>query len=419
MRVLHVAAGASGGDGSVAAPFGSIEAAAAAATPGTAIRLGPGMHANGQFVANLRGTAQAPIWIGGEPGQAKPVIAGGSGALQLVRPAYVVVHDLEIRGQTGNGLNIDDGGQFADDTAAHHVAVLGLHVHDLGGTGNNDCIKVSGVNDLAIYDSVIERCGAGGSGVDHVGCHRSVVARNVFDGQMATAVQAKGGSTDVDVRQNRMRITGARAVNLGGSTDLDLFRPPLSTSAPNAEARRIRVFNNLITGLGTTATPFAFVGCIDCLAAHNLARGQQRWHVRILQETPTQAGFTFEPAANGRVINNSFVFAAASLATAVNVGSDTSPTTFVFSTNNWWASDDPSQSAPTLPVTETDGTSGAGTDYAGVDDDPHTNTGGTICGGPELGGGVRIPDVDGTITGICRGGPQTTIGPFAPESCNI
>src|SRR5687767_9166244 len=47
-RILHVAAGATGGDGSAASPFGSIEAAAAVATPGTAIRLGPGLHATEQ-----------------------------------------------------------------------------------------------------------------------------------------------------------------------------------------------------------------------------------------------------------------------------------------------------------------------------------------------------------------------------------
>ena len=114
-----------------------------------------------------------------------------------------MIHDLEISGPTANGLNIDDGGQFSDPTAAHHVVVRNLYVHDVGTGGNQDCVKVSGINTLAIYDSVIERCGTGGSGIDHVGCHRSIVARNVFDGRMENAVQAKGGSTDIDIRQNR------------------------------------------------------------------------------------------------------------------------------------------------------------------------------------------------------------------------
>ncbi len=412
-RVLHVAAGApAGGDGSPGAPFRSIEEAAAAATPGTAIRLGPGMHANAQYVSGLRGTAEAPIWIGGERGQPLPVISGGGEALHLTRPAYVVVHDLELTGQTANGLNVDDGGDFADQAAAHHVAITGVFVHDIGTGGNNDCIKLSGVNDVAVYGARLERCGAGGSGIDHVGCHRSVVAGSTFDGAMATAVQAKGGSTDVDVRDNRIRITGGRAINLGGSTDLTLFRPPLSATAGNAEARRVRVYNNVITGMTATATPFAFVGCVDCLAAHNLVRGQQRWHVRILQETPTQGGYTFEPARGGRVLHNSFVFDSSTLSTAVNVGAGTEPSTFAFARNLWYATDDPGRSAPMLPVTEDGGVVGQPSGYVNLPDDPRA----PILSPPSTGCAewaarpARLAEVPGTLDGRCRDS-ATTIGP--------
>lgn len=420
-RVLHVAAGAAaGGDGSPGAPFRSIEEAAAAATPGTAIRLGPGTHANAQYVSGLRGTAEAPIWIGGEPGGPRPVISGGAEALHLTRPAYVVVHDLEVTGQTANGLNVDDGGDFADEAAAHHVAIVDVFVHDIGAGGNNDCIKLSGVNDVAVRGARIERCGPGGSGVDHVGCHRAVVARSTFDGAMATAVQAKGGSTDVDVRDNRIRITGARAINLGGSTDLALFRPPLSMAAPNAEARRVRVYNNAITAMTASATPFAFVGCVDCLAAHNLVRGQQRWHVRILQETATQGGYTFEPAAGGRVLHNSFVFDASTLSTAVNAGAGTSPATFTFSHNLWYAANDPSRSAPVLPVAEAGGVTGRPSGYVNVPDDPRA----PIPSPPATGSAehearpARLPEVPGTLDGACREG-ATTIGPQEAASGSI
>lgn len=420
MRVLYVDAAVTGGDGSATNPFQTIEDAASAATPGTAIRLKPGMHITAQYVSNLRGTADAPIWLGGEPGQPLPVISGGGEALHLSRPAYVVVHDLEVTGQSANGINIDDGGDFTDPTGAQFVVVQNVHIHDIAGTGNNDCLKVSGVNDLFVYDSRIERCGPGGSGIDHVGCHRSIIARCVFEGAMATAVQAKGGSTDVDVRDSRMRITGGRAVNLGGSTDLTLFRPPLSTTATNAEARRIRVFNNVITAMNNTATPFAFVGCIDCLAAHNFVRGMQRWHVRILQETPTQAGYTFEPAANGRIINNTFVFAAGSLSTAVNEGAGTSPATFTFSNNLWYASDNPSASMPTLPVAETGGISGMPSGYLNIPDDPAASLAGAApaTGSAEWNAGVALTDVAGTIDGLCRPSPRT-IGPMEAVSGSL
>ncbi|MBL9013740.1 MAG: hypothetical protein JNL83_06170 [Myxococcales bacterium] len=421
LRTLHVSpSGSAGGDGSPASPFATIEQAAAAATPGTAILLAPGTHQADQFVAALRGTATAPIWIGGAPGAAKPVISGGAQALQLARPAYVVVHDLEIASATANGLNIDDGGMFSDETAAHHVVVERVDIHDVGTTGgNNDCLKVSGVNQLAVLDSRFANCGGGGSGIDHVGCHGSTIARNVFSGRMENAVQSKGGARDHDLRANRVAITGSRAFNLGGSTDLNLFRPPLSTTAPNAEARRIRAFDNVITGLGPTATPFAFVGCIDCLAAHNYVRGQQRWHVRVLQETATQSGFTFEPAANGRVINNTFVFSAASLATAVNVGAGTSAGTFTFRTNLWYASDTPASSAPmNLPSAETGGVSGMPSGYVNIPDDPLAS-----LAGPQIATGsaewaarpARLPEVPGTMAGLCRGDP-TTIGPGEAES---
>ena len=424
-RTLYVEAGASGGDGSMAAPFGTIQAAAAVATPGTWIRLGPGMHATDQYVAALRGTTDAPIWIGGEANQPAPVIAGGGVALHLVRPAYVVLRHIEVRGQTANGINIDDGDQRDDETAAHHVLVSDVAIHDVGGDGNQDCLKVSGVNDLYVYDSQFARCGgaASGSGIDHVGCHRVVIARNIFDAMTGNAVQAKGGSTDIDIRQNRVRDGGERAFNLGGSTGLQFFRPSLSTTAPNAEARRIRAFDNIVTG--TTVAPFAFVGCIDCVAAHNLVLGTPRWLVRILQETVTQSGYTFEPAANGRVINNSFLWTASVLSTHVNVGANTAPATFTFSHNVWHATDDPARSTPMLPVAEAGAVIGMGSVYNAVPSDPYASLDRLCAQGPEVSAATALPEVDGTIDGACRYPTSSalppTIGPqvYSQADCGL
>ena len=431
-RALHVEAGAAaGGDGSIAAPFAEIEQAAAVATPGTSIILGPGVHAANQLVSDLHGTALAPIWIGGQHGQPVPVIEAGSEGLHLARPRYVVIHDLELRAQDARGVVLDDGGDFADDTAAHHVALVGVHVHDVGTTGSRDCITVSGVSDLFVYDSRIERCGGAGSGagIDLVGCHRSIVARNVFDQISASAVQARGGATDVDVRQNRIRDGGARAVSLGGSTDLAVFRPPLSASAASAEARRIRVFDNIITG--TESAAFVFSGCVDCLVAHNAVKGAPLRLIEILQETATQAGFTFEAASNGRVINNSFVFSSAALSTAVNVGPDTSPSTFTFSSNVWHAFDDPAKSTPSLPVAESgDGALiGRGSFYLMLPDDPYaalseeagvSEEDGVCPQFPEYHAAFPFPDIDGTIGGSCRRGSNSNaIGPFRAGNCTL
>jgi hypothetical protein len=415
-QTLHVdGTAAPGGDGSAGAPFQSIEQAANAASPGTAIRLAPGGgHQSDQYIDNLRGTEGAPIWIGGDPAQARPVLDGGGEAIHLTRPAYVIVHDLEVRNQTANGINVDDGGALSDETAAHHVTIRDAFIHDVGGSGNQDCIKVSGVNDLFIYDSRIERCGGGqsGSGIDHVGCHRSIVARNEFVSMSGNAVQAKGGSTDVDVRQNRMRDPGERAVNLGGSTGFEFFRPPLSTTAPNAEARRIRAFDNVITG--TMATPFGFVGCIDCLVAHNAVSGTPRWAARILQETVSDGTYTFEPSGQGAVINNSFVFDSGTISgETVNVGGNTAPETFTFSHNLWLAADNPSQSTPTLPVAEDGAVIGDGSAYAGLTDPFGAIT--CSASAPEAGAGVPVPDVPGALDGQCWSAPPPPIGPAICE----
>ena len=116
---------------------------------------------------------RAPIWIGGVPGSPRPVIAAGGQAFHLVRPRYLVVHDLEVRGASANGINTDDEAQYANADAARFVVFRNLFIHDVGTGGNQDCLKLSGLNDFWVLDSEFQRCGGAGSGsaIDHVGCH--------------------------------------------------------------------------------------------------------------------------------------------------------------------------------------------------------------------------------------------------------
>jgi hypothetical protein len=80
--------------------------------------------------------------------------------------------------------------------------------------------------------------------------------------------------------------------------------------------------------------------------------------VRILQETTSQAGYTFEPAQDGLVANNIFYFERGSIRADVNVGPNAAPETFEFRNNLWYAHDQPGQSAPVLPVPEAGGIAG-------------------------------------------------------------
>lgn len=352
------------GDGSRGAPYRTIERAAREATPGTAIRLVAGEHSGGHYLDGLRGSADAPIWIGGETpldpfGEAGggAALVGSSEGLHLSRSSYVVVHDLAVRGSAYNGINADDGGDVSDPATSHHLVFRRVKVEDVGGDGNQDCLKLSGLSGIVVDRSAFRRCGGGGSGsgIDMVGVHRAVVARSVFESMSGNAVQTKGGTADVVLRRNTIRDGGARAFNLGGSTGYAFFRPPLDPDAPNAEARRIRAYSNIIEG---GDTPFAFVGCVDCLVANNTVIDPGIWLMRILQESLSGDVYEFEPARDGRVINTLFVFRRERLRTYLNIGPNTAPGTFAFSHNLWFAADDPSRSAPELPVPEIGGITG-------------------------------------------------------------
>jgi hypothetical protein len=347
-RFIHVSVDGDdrSGDGSLEKPFASIQRAARDARPGDHIRLGPGRYAGGTYVEGLQGSERSWIWLGGASATDRPVISGGGTGLHLVKPRYLGLQDLEIEGASDNGINVDDGGEMADPEAAGHLSFVNLSIHDIGTSGNQDCLKLSGLYDVLVADSQFERCGGGGSGIDMVGVHRALVARNRFEEMGSNAVQIKGGSSDIEVRWNRMREAGARAVNMGGSTGFEYFRPPLDPVAENAEARDVRVLANLIQG---GETPWAFVGCVDCLAAHNTVIEPRNWLMRILQETTSQGGYHFAPARDGRVENNLFVFRRGQLRADVNVGGGTEADSFRFAHNLFYAPDDPARSAPQLP----------------------------------------------------------------------
>ncbi len=353
---LHVAVGGSdsSGDGTVGNPFASIGRAVQEATPGTAVRVHAGTYSGGNFLANVAGTAVAPIWIGGAPGEPRPVISGSSQGMHLSRAAYVVVHDLEVTGASANGINADDGGDYDNPLAAHHIVFRRLDIHDIGGSGNQDCLKLSGLNHYWVVDSQFEACGGGssGSGIDHVGCHHGLIARNQFRNHAGNAVQSKGGSEDIEIRWNHFIEGGARSLNMGGSTGFQYFRPSLSEITANAEARDIRLIGNLLEGSDAAV---AYVGCVDCVVAHNTIVDPHNWILRILQETTSQGNYQFEACRDGIFVNNLVYYDRSDLSTWVNIGPNTSPGSFTFANNLWYAWDNPNQSEPNLPVAEIDG----------------------------------------------------------------
>lgn len=332
-----------------------FRAAMLAAKPGTTVLLAEGTYGGGFAFSNLKGEPGRPIVIASADPKKPAVFRDAKTGLQLSSPAHVELRDLEFTVLYANGLNIDDGGK-RDAAGAHHIVLRGLRVRDVGGGGNEDGIKLSGVRDFRVEDCTVERWGAAGSGIDMVGCHRGMIVGSMFrhtNPPSANGVQAKGGSSGITIRGNHFHNTGGRGVNIGGSTGLSFFRPPLAGAGPHAEARDIRVEGNTFVG---SLAALAFVGVDGAVARYNTIEKPGRWAVRILQENRA-AGFV--ACRRGEFTDNLIVFEASRWSEGgVNVGAGTAAETFTFARNWWYCADRPKQSEPKLTVKETGGVYG-------------------------------------------------------------
>jgi len=323
-----------------------LRRALAGARAGTTIRLAPGTYRGGLSARGLLGEPGRPIILEAADSERPPVIEGAGTGLHLSNPTHVELRHLVLAGASGNGLNIDDGGSF--ESPARQIVLSGLVVRDVGPQGNRDGIKLSGVDDFRVEGCTVERWGSDGSGIDMVGCHKGTITGCTFrhdDTVGATGVQAKGGSSDILIKRCRFEHAGSRAVNLGGSTGLEFFRP----RPQGYEAKDITVED--CTFVGSPAA-VAFVGVDGAVVRHNTIYRPRRYALRVLQETRVPG---FVPCRNGQFTDNLIAFRAGEMAQPINVGPDTAPETFVLARNAWYCLDEPERSRPTLPIPEADG----------------------------------------------------------------
>ena len=301
---------------------------------GTTLRIAPGQYRGGHAV---RGVGRLVV-EGADP-KRPPEFVGGTNAWQFSRCDGLVVRHILCRKQTGNGLNIDDGGEM--QRPVRGVRIENVTVLETGPRGNFDAIKCSGLADLVIEDCRIEAWG--GQAIDFVGCRDAVIRRCRIIGRegfsQATGPQFKGGSENVVIEDCVLLNAGQRPIHAGGSTGLDYFRPP----GAKFEARRITIRRNVIVGGDCAA---AFTGVDGAVFAGNVVVNPSQWVFRILQETRLEG---FPPCRNVVVRGNVMVFRRSGLRTEINVGDGTAPQSFRFERNWWFAEDNPQRSKPTLP----------------------------------------------------------------------
>jgi len=314
------------------------------AKPGVTILIAPGDYQGGIFQSNLQGTAEKPIIISGVDSRARPVFIGGNG-IHISKPSHLTIRHIIIKDVKANGLNIDDGA--LDANSAHHINLSNVSV---SGTpkGNNDAIKLSGIKEFTI--SSCSTSNWGGSAIDMVGCHNGMIKDSHFENGGDNAIQTKGGSSNVTIETSTFLNAGQRALNIGGSTGREFFRPPLESikSGERFEATRITVQGCTIQG-GTAG--IAFVGSTFSTARFNTIYTPGRWAFRILQET---SDADFIPCGNNTIESNLMVYQSQNWGEqGINVGGGTDPKSFKLIDNFWYCLDTPGTERANTNLTET------------------------------------------------------------------
>lgn len=319
--------------------FSNVAEAAPTAGPGDTLLIHEGTYAGGQFIYDLQGTNDQWITLKNAPGETV-IFQGSTEAFHFIDPAYVRVSGLIFEQQTGNGVNCDDGGDY--ETPARHMLFDNCIFRNMNASGNNDLLKLSGLDSFEVRNCQFINGASGGSGVDMVGCHYGTFTDNYFENMGSNSFQVKGGSAHIRIERNFFRNGGQRTLNLGGSTGLAFFRPDTA----HYEAANIQVYSNIIVGSWAAV---AYVGSVNVEVVNNTIYLPENWVIRILQETVDPERFL--ECGDNSFINN-LVYLNNGLSTETNIGPNTRPETFTFSNNLWYNEDNTSWSGPNIPVTD-------------------------------------------------------------------
>lgn len=374
--------------------YASLPQAVQDVTPGDTIIIHEGIYPGGIYIADLKGDPDNWISIIVANGETV-VFEGGSNAWQFTDAAYLHVRGFIFQHQTGNGLNFDDGGTY--DSPAHHILFEDCIFQDMAASGNNDLFKLSGVDSFEIRHCTFLNGAAGGSGIDMVGCHDATITQCYFENLGSNSIQAKGGTRNIRIERNFFKDGGFRALNLGGSTGLQFFRP----DDAGYEAADLKVYSNIFIG---SEAPVAFVGSINCEVINNTIYLPDKWVMRILQETVDETRF---PPCGYNTFRNNIIYINNNVNVEVNIGPNTAPETFTFSNNLWFHSQNSSWSGPDLPVEDFMNIIGEDPLFHNVSEEDFS----IMPESPAVGAALEVPDPDNDFEGNPFSSPRS-IGAF-------
>ncbi len=322
-----------------------------ASGPGDEIVLSPGRYAGRfEFIGkqDLRVRSLDP---------ANPGIIDAAGVgegIKMSRVTGIELRDLVVENAAFNGINIDDVAGGIIQTSSD-IRLLGLTLRKGGG----NAIKMAGVDNFLIDRAQIVGWAPSDTAIDLVGAHNGLIQRSYLENTnpgSGTGIQTKGGSANVVIRANRLVNANERAIQIGGETGLQFFRPqpPGTVEARGIVAEGNVILHNGNQGQGIRAA-VSFINTEDGLFRNNVVYRPSLYAVRILREN-WQPGFI--DTQKGVFKENLFVWNGFDLDDAVNVGPGTLPKTFVFSGNRFYNAAFPSQSKLPLPTVDATATYG-------------------------------------------------------------
>ena len=279
--------------------------------------------------------------------------ASGFGeGLKLSSVKQVTISDLVIENASANAINIDDGGfiEISEDISLRNLLIR---------NGTGDGIKLTGVENFHVDQVQVIGWSAFGTAVNMIGSHFGLVERSYFENALpggGTGVQAKGGSSNIVIRANRLINANERSIQIGGATSLSLFRPQ---PPGDVEASAIVVEGNFIShngnvGQGIRAAA-SFINVQDGAFRNNIVVRPSLYVFRVLKENGNEG---FVDTQNGLITDNIILWNQGDLLEVVNAGLNTQPETFSFQGNQWYNSTMPQNSQLPLPSPETGGTYG-------------------------------------------------------------
>lgn len=223
--------GSPGAAGTFSDPFDSIQDAVDAASPGTVIRVRAGTYDDQGIDITSGGTAGNPITLLSEDGRGAAILnpipdPGISLFIETVRISgcpYVTLDGFRVNGpQYAETVHVTRDGADPDN-----IIIRNCDLYPDGGDG----VKIShGTNINVLNNRVVGSTDE--QGIDFVGVIDGLIANNDVSGigSAEAAIQVKGGSLRVTIRENVVGpCSSSHGIRIGGGTgEGDIDEPALS-----------------------------------------------------------------------------------------------------------------------------------------------------------------------------------------------